>query len=277
MDFYQILGVDRNATQDDIKQAYRRLATKHHPDKGGNTEVFQNISNAYNTISSVDSRAQYDAMLDQQATQYRFTSDDVFVNIFGSADPFKQFFKHSNSRTYRKNRDLNIKCNITFQQSFIGTTLEANYQLPSGKKQTVLISIPVGIQHGQVIKYQGMGSDIDPALPAGDLNVTILIESSSEFARRGNDLIAILPISPIEAMIGTLKTLELLDDTSVQIRIPPGTQHASEFVTLNKGFKINNGQCGNLIVLAGIKVPTITKVELKEQLEKLHAEISKIN
>lgn len=278
MDYYSILGVKENATQDEIKKAYKKLAMKHHPDRGGDTKLFQSISQAYDTLSDPDKRSQYDAEKNGLGgTHFHFTTEnpfDPFSQMFGNQSPFEQFFRQSQRQHRVRNRDLNLRCTITFKQSFTGTELEASYQLPSGKLQSVIIKVPPGVASGQVVRYQGMGDDTHPNLPRGDLMVTVIVEASKEYDRRGDDLVAYLNINPIEAMIGCTKVVVTLDDTAVRINLNPGVQHGTEYLTRGKGFKNLAGFVGNLIVQIRIDVPAITEKTLQERLSKLYAEIS---
>ena len=274
MDHYQTLGVSKTASQDEIKKAYRKLATKHHPDKGGDTATFQSIAQAYDTLSDPVKRAQYDS---PQHSFDPFTQGggqgwhDV-SSMFGG-NPFEQFFRQTQQPNRRKNRDLNIRVNVNFKQSYLGADLEASYQLPNGKKQTVIIQVPAGVESGQVIRYQGMGDDSSPNLPRGDLNVTVMVQRSQEFDRRGNDLIAYCIINPIEAMTGCTKIVNHLNGTGIRFNIRPGVQHGTEYVSSNLGFTNLRGQSGNLIIIVGIDIPVLTDPDLKIKFEELYAEL----
>jgi curved DNA-binding protein len=277
MDYYSILGVQETASADEIKKAYKKLAMKHHPDRGGDTKTFQGITQAYETLSDSEKRSQYDAERKYGGTQFHFTSDqfDPFNQMFGGQNPFESFFRGGRSQRPRsRNRDLNIKCNITFKQSYTGTELEASYQLPTGKKQTVVIKVPAGIQSGQVIRYQSMGDDSIPELPRGDLMVTIIVEASRDYERRGDDLVSYLNLNPFEAMTGCSKIINLLDDSSVRINIHPGVQHGTEYLTKGKGFRNLAGYIGNLLIQIRIVIPTIQDEVYKKKLMDLYAEIS---
>jgi DnaJ-class molecular chaperone len=283
MNHYETLGVSETATQDEIKKAYRKLATKHHPDKGGDTATFQKIAQAYDTVGDESKRAQYDV---QRQGGFNNGEFDPFAHaasmgqgwqdvssMFGHGTPFEHFFRGARPQPHRrKNRDLNIRITINFKQSYTGSDLEANYQLPNGKKQTVIINVPAGVQSGQVIRYQEMGDDSDTSLPKGDLNVTVLVEHSNEFERRGDDLIAFCKINPIEAMVGCTKIINHLNGTGIRFNIRPGVQYGTEFVSQGLGFKSLRGNQGNLIIIVLVDIPAIVDPNIKSKFEELYTE-----
>ena len=284
MDFYQTLGVSETATQDEIKRAYRKLAAQHHPDKGGDTAKFQAISQAYDTLGDQPKRAQYDAQRNNPSggNTFHFTSGDfneVFGQMFGGHGPFgngpfSAFHQAHRQQVPKKNRDLTIRVKISLKQSYTGTELEASFQTPSGKKENVVIKIPAGIQAGQTIKYHGLGDDSEPNLPRGDLNVSVIVETAKNYARRDNDLLVYVIINPIEAMIGCTKQIENLDETQLNVNIPPGIQHGAEYVTTGLGFSNLKGSRGNLITVIGVEIPSITDPSIKEKLEQINVRIN---
>ncbi len=286
---YETLGVPETASKDEIKKAYRKLAAKHHPDKGGDTSTFQNISRAYDVLSDDQKRSEYDAQR-KMGGSFRFDSSEGFdpfaqaaamgqgwqdvSSMFGQGSPFEQFFRGTRQQVRRKNRDLNIRITVTFKQSYTGCDLEANYQMPNGRKQTVLIQVPPGIVSGQVIRYAGMGEDSDPSLGKGDLNVTVMVAHSQEYERRGNDLVTYLLINPVEAMTGCTKIVSHVGGSSIRFKLRPGIRHGSEFASPNLGFTDLKGGKGNFIIVVGIDIPEVTDPEIKEELEKIYAKIS---
>lgn len=280
MNHYETLGVGETAAQDEIKKAYRKLAAKHHPDKGGDTATFQKIAAANEVLSDPAKRAQYDSHrngggFDPFAHASAMGQDWQDVSaMFGHGSPFDAFFSRAQqSPQRRKNKDLNIRCKVSFKQSYTGAELEASYALPSGKKETVIIRVPEGIVSGQVIRYQGMGDDSDSNLPRGDLNATVMVEGSQDFERRGDDLIAFISINPIEAMAGCTKIVNHLNGTGVRFNVRPGVQHGTEFLSKGMGFKNLNGHVGDLIIAIGIDIPILTDPELKAKFNELYAEL----
>ena len=287
MDYYQILGIAETASQDEIKQAYRKLAAQHHPDKGGDTATFQSISQAYDTLGDQQKRAQYDAQRNPSqfgGGTFHFTSgnfDDVFSHIFGGNSPFGAGGPFGNAfgqqrQARKKNKDLTIRVKISLRQSYTGAELEASYRIPSGKQETVSIKIPEGVQSGQTIRYPGLGDDSDTSLPRGDLNVTVLVDAEQNYERRGDDVITYITISPIEAMIGCIKTVENLDGEQYTVNVRPGCQHGEMSLISGKGFKNLRGNKGNLIGIIIFNTPAIKDPILKEKLEKINAEINSI-
>jgi DnaJ-class molecular chaperone len=276
MDYYQTLGVAENASQDEIKQAYKKLAMKNHPDRGGDTNKFQEISQAYDTLGDAQKRTQYDAQKNgfnpfHQNMGGGFQDvGEMFSFAFGPG------FAGFNQR--RKNRDLSIRVKITFKQSFTGTQVEARFNTPSGKSQNVVIDIPPGVQSGQTIRYGGLGDDSVPNLPRGDLNVTIVVEVDTKWERRGNDIYTKLPINILEAMIGCTKDIECIDGYKMNINLRPGIQPGTEFTSGGRGFKeLNTGRAGNLYVIIDVEIPAVADATLKRELEKLYSKINSVS
>lgn len=285
MDYYSTLNVTETASQDEIKQAYKKLAMKNHPDRGGDTAKFQEISQAYDTLSDPQKRAQYDA--ERQGFghpgngyhEFHFNTSnpfDPFNQMFGGGgSPFEQFFQRGGQQRRPRNRDLNIRCTISFKQAYNGAEMEANFVLPSGRHQNVIIKVPAGIDNGQVIKYGGMGDDSIANIPKGDLNVTVMVEPDPAYERHGDDLITLVTINAFEAMLGCKKTITTPDDKGIPINITPGVQHGAEFLHRGLGFtNINTKYRGNLIVRVKVDITLITDSTLKRKLESLYAEIS---
>lgn len=277
-DFYKTLGVSENASPEDIKKAYRKLANQHHPDKGGDQAKFKDISVAYDTLSNPQKKADYDQQRKfGDGTQFHFHQGQgsPFGDIFGGMGaPFGDIFGFQ--RRVVKNRDLNIQCQITLLDSFLGKQLEANYKLPSGKSQTVVINLPEGINHGDTIRYQGLGDDTISTIPRGNLNVTIIVLPDPSFERRGDDLYTTVTVTPIEAMIGCRKKVFKINGQTMELDLKPGIESGTEYASNGNGFKNpHTGKIGRFVTLVKIQTPPITDPTLVSQLKKLNEEINK--
>jgi len=284
-DYYQTLGISENASPDEIKKAYRTLANKHHPDKGGDQAKFKDISVAYDTLSDTQKKAEYDHQRAHPGgQQFHFNTGnpfgggfDPFGGAFPQGHPFGDIFAHMRGQT-RRNRDLNIQCTISLLDSYLGKQLEANYQLPSGRSQTVAINVPAGIVHGDTIRYNGLGDDSIAGAPRGNLNVTILVTGDPIYSRQGDDLYSTVDINPIEAMIGCKKTIKTITGGTMNLDIRAGVEHGTEFASNGQGFvNVNNGRKGRFVTVVRIKTPIIKDPVLMAKLNQLNDEISKIS
>lgn len=278
-DYYNTLGVSENASPEEIKKAYRKLANQHHPDKGGDQARFKDISVAYDTLSDPQKKSEYDQMR-MGGPQVRFRSGgmpdfgDIFGNMggpFSQQSPFGDIF----GRRVARNRDLNIQCQITILDSYVGKQLEANYQLPSGKPQTVVINIPPGISHGETIRYQGLGDDSVHHAPRGNLNVTIVVLPDQEYSRHGDDLYTSIVVTPIEAMIGCKKRVKFITGEVRELDIRAGVETGIEFASPGHGFSNpHTGLKGRFVTVVKIQTPKITNPAIVERLRKLNDEIT---
>jgi curved DNA-binding protein len=282
IDYYQTLGVSETASPDEIKKAYRSLANKHHPDKGGDQAKFKDISVAYETLSDAQKKSEYDHQrrygnAGPGGVHFTFNAgDDPFSSIFGQGSPFGggHPFGDIFGRQVRRNRDLNIQCQISLLDSYLGKQLEANYKLPSGRNQNVVINLPAGIGHGEVIRYQGLGDDSMPG-PRGNLNVTVLVMPDPAFRRAGDDMYTDVEISPIEAMIGCKKKIKTITGQVMDLDIRGGVEHGTEFASGGNGFpNVNTGVKGRLFTVVNIKTPVIVDPVIIQRLQQLNDEIN---
>ena len=283
-DYYNILGVGEGASQEEIKKAYRTLANKHHPDKGGDQARFKDISVAYDNLGDPQKRAEYDhqrkfAHAGPGGVHFTFNEgQDPLSAMFGAGfaggHPFGDIFGNMRGQA-RRNRDLNIQCQITLMDSFTGKQLEANYRLPSGRNQNVMINVPPGISHGETIRYQGLGDDSIAGLPRGNLNVTVIVMPDSNFRRGGDDVYTTVNITPIEAMIGCRKTVKLISGSTLELDIRPGVESGTEYASNGNGFpNVNTGMKGRFVSVVNIKTPAIVNPDMVEKLRKINAEIN---
>jgi DnaJ-class molecular chaperone len=209
----------------------------------------------------------------QGGPQVRFTSSNDFGDIFGGGNPFGDIFGHM--RGVRRNRDLNIQCQVSLLDSFLGKQLEANYRLPTGRSQTVVINVPPGISHGETIRYQGLGDDTIPNVPRGNLNVTIVVMPDQNFRREGDDLYTNVYITPIEAMIGCKKRVQFITGDDREIDIRAGVESGVEYASNGFGFiNPHHNKKGRFVIVVVIRTPPITDPDLVKRLKQLNDEIS---
>lgn len=272
---YQTLGVAENASHDKIKLAYRRLANQHHPDKGGDQATFKNIAAAYEVIGDVNKRAEYDNQHSFGNNTGAHQFHDIFRSHFGGHSPFGDIFGR---QQVHRNRDLNMNCQISFTDSFLGKQLEANYNLPTGKPQSIVIDVPAGIEHGATIQYQGLGDDSIPNMPRGNLNVTFIVEPDLIYKRVRNNIYCTVQVNPIEAMIGCKKQIKLPSGESISLDIRAGVETGVEYIKRGSGFtNIQTRQRGDFISVIEIKTPVIKNIDFINKLIKLNDEINNYN
>ena len=258
--YYQTLGVDKSANTDDIKKAYRKLASQHHPDKGGDTIKFQEIQEAYATLSEPDKREQYDNPAPQGMHFGGMPPgfEDMFANAFGGSSPFGDMFGRRANPGPPRNRVLNLQTQLSLEEALIGKDLIANIQLPSGREQILEVKIPAGVREGTTLRLVGMGDDSVPNTPRGDIHLSIHIAPHHTYQRQGDDLVRILNVDCLDAIIGKTVTFETLDNKTLEIVIGSGTQNGQILAVHGYGMPNMNDprMKGRLMLHVQITVPT---------------------
>lgn len=275
MDYYSTLGLQRGATDDEIKKAYRSLAMKHHPDRGGDEAKFKEISTAYDTLSNPEKKRIVDMGGDpnnqHSGHQGHGNPFDFHFNHGNFDDVFSQFGFGFAQRPMRRNKSLNISVEITLEDVLNGKEFNAEITLPGGKTRLININIPAGVEHGQQIRYDGMGDHQYQDLRPGDLIVNIAIKQNSSFHREGDSLIFEKQISVWEALLGSDLEIETLDKRILGITIPPGTQPDTVLSCKGEGLpNIRTKRKGNLLIKIKVSIPkdlTPTQIEKVKEIK----------
>jgi curved DNA-binding protein len=290
VDYYQILGVPNTASDADIKNAYRKLARKYHPDLNPNNKEaekkFKEINEANEVLSNPDHRKKYDAYgkdwkhadeLDrakQQGQHRRQSSGAQFEDGADYSDFFESLFGRrgggggGRSRAAFRGQDAHADMRLHLREVY---TTQQQILTVNGKK--IRLTFPAGIENGQVLKIAGQGSPGINGGPPGDLYITFFIENDTPFRRDGANLYADVVIDLYTALLGG----DVLADTfsgQVKLKVPPETQAGTKVKLKGKGFPIykQEGAFGDLYLTYQITLPT----NLSEEEKALFAELKKI-
>lgn len=297
IDYYKVLGVDCNATQAEIKKAYRRLAKIHHPDKNNNSQEshkrFQELNEANEVLGDPEKRKKYDLYgehwrnseeFEAQRRQYSdnagcynfggfggfgdFSSGDS--NASGFSDFFEQLFGNNAfaSRKARRGGE-DIEATLTIRLRDAATTHRQSFSING---ENIRITIPAGIADGQRIRLKGHGKATPGDTMRGDLYITFHIEPDNLFTRNGDDLYTIAETDIYTLLLGGEAIVPTLDG-SARVNIKPGTQADSTLRLRGKGFPVykKEGSYGDLFVKLKLQLPTLNEKQ-KELLRKIKDE-----
>ncbi len=273
MDYYAALGLRRGASDAEIKKAYRSMAMKHHPDRGGDEKKFKEISQAYEALSDPEKKRIVDLGGDPYAQPGFRNQGSPFEFHFGSEDLndlFGNFGFGFGGRPQRRNKSLNINVEVSLEDILNGKTINAEIGIPGGRKKIINIEIPAGIEHGQQIRYEGMGDNSIPDVRPGDLIVNVLISRHPSFRREGDSLVFEKSISAWDAMLGTTVEIITLDKKNLSITIPPGTQPDTVLSCRGEGLpNMRSRQRGNLLVKIKVSIPRNLSIEQMQKIKVL--------
>lgn len=286
MDYYDVLGISRSATESEIRKAYKTKSMKHHPDRGGDEEEFKKVNEAYQTLKDPQKRAQYDnygagnfggdgfdfRQAEGFGSQYGYGFDDVISEMFGQHSGFSDIFGRRAQRTQQRNKSLNLNYKITLQEAYTGKELFLQVPLPSGKKQTIETTIPAGIENGQTIRLTGLGDDSIKQVPPGDILLTIHVENNPIFKRDGCDLYQTLSVSVYDLILGSKVKVDHITGKSFDLNIPAGTQPGTTFSMREQGMPILNAPgLGTMFVTIKGTVPKNLNEQQKQLIEQVRS------
>ena len=296
IDYYKVLGIDKNASADDIKKAYRKLARKYHPDLNPNDAVaqktFQQINEANEVLSDPEKRKKYDQYGEnwKQADQFeqarqqggagpyynQGTAGGGFEGFdFGGGEGFSDFFEQmfgggqtkgrSGKSAQFRGQDFNAQLQLNLNDVY-----STHKQVITVNEKNIRITIPAGVEDGQVIRLKGHGGPGKNGGPAGDLYITFIIKNNTGFSRVGNDLYTTVELPLYTAVLGG----EWIIDTpggKLKLKVPPETQTGTKTRLKGKGFPVykQEGVFGDLYITYHVKIPTGLTEEQKDLFRKL--------
>ena len=268
-DYYEVLGIPRTASQQEIKKAFRKLAMKYHPDKNkdaGSEEKFKEINAAYEVLSDEKKRSQYDQFGHSAFDGSGGFGQGGFGDFGDINDIFNSFFggQRRDPNRPRQGEDYQMRTNITFDESVFGKTIEQSidkYENGTARKVKTEIKIPAGISDGQQIVLRGYGGPGINGGPNGDLYIFVYIKPHPTYQRSNNDILIDVPVS----------IFDIISEREIDIKTPHGIESIKlmndiqngEVINIRgKGFPfIRGGYIGNLLIRINIKIPKMNKKE----------------
>ena len=306
-DYYKTLGVSKNATAEEIKKAYRKMARENHPDAGGDEEKFKDINEAYEVLSDQKKRDLYDryGTADQNRVPYGWgggvgggggttvTFEDLFGgagswseilerlrngegafgtnwDIGGSGGGFGGFGGFGQQASYpQKGQDTTVEMVVSFAEAFKGTTKRVTVRVPGRADKTTLdVKVPAGAVDGGRMRFKGQGVPGRNGGPAGDLLITTKIAPDPQFSRKGADVLTKVQVSFAEAALGASAVVPAPDGSKVRVKVPAGTQPGTVLSVKGKGApRVKGVGNGDLKITVEIPVPTSINDAQRKALE----------
>lgn len=250
------------------------MAMKHHPDRGGDEKTFKQIAQAYECLSDPDKKHIVDMGGDPNAQpgQGAFNQGpfEFHFNTANAQDIFGNFgFGGFGRQPQRQNKSLNINVEVTLEDILNGKDFTAEVTIP-GRNKMINIQIPPGIEHGQQIRYEGMGDSSVQGLRPGDLLVNVFMRDHAVFRREGSSLIVEKEIVMWDAVLGTGIEIVTLDRKTLNIAIPPGTQPDTVLSCRGEGLpNVRTRQRGNLLIKIKVTVPKLLTAQQQELVKQI--------
>lgn len=300
-DYYKTLGVSRNASADEIRKAYRKLARENHPDHNKDNpaaaEKFKAVQEAYSVLSEPEKREQYDrygaafqqagrrpppsggpgagfpgGWTSQGGAGAGFDFNDLFGNSFEFEEVLGGGRRGGRARPPARGQDLEAKVRISFETAARGGSVDIQLDA-DGSSSKLAVKIPPGVDNGSVIRLAGQGQPGRLGGPAGDLRLTIEVEAHAYFRREGANILVDVPITPSEAVLGAKIEVPTLTDGTVVLTVPPGTSSGTKLRLRGKGaIDQQTRQPGDQFVVIKIVVPK----DPAEKSRKLYQELSEL-
>jgi len=264
MDYYQTLGVPRNASDSDLKKAYKKASMQHHPDRGGDEAKFKEINEAYSTLKDPNKRAEYDN------PQPRF-AQGFGPNGFGNPSAFEDIFAQAMGRGHMRpsNPDIRIRVKLSLDEILTGKKIIASYRLRNGQESSVNLDIPPGVHHGDTMKFPHLGDNSIPG-PRGNLFVEIHVGHRNNWIRNGNDLKTLINVNCLELITGTKITVNTLDNKNIELTIPKGTKNGTTFSAHGYGVPdVRSGKKGKLLMTIEATIPQNLKEEQIQRIREI--------
>ena len=295
-DYYQALGVNKTASDDEIKKAYRKLAMKYHPDhtQGDKNaeEKFKKISEAYAVLSDKEKRKQYDTF-GSDGFQQRFSQEDIFRSFdfgdifkefgFGGTNPFmgrrggmrfsrgsgSPFGSHPGRQQQLKGPDLVYELPLTLQEVSQGTSKVISFD-HKGRHEKMTVKIPQGMITGKKLRIAGKGEESPYGGPSGDLYIQSKVMNNPIYSAKEYDLYVNRDLKLSEAILGTSISVPTLEGKELSLKIPPGTRHGTKMRLTGHGLPSMKGKKrGDLYVHIQIPIPKKLTKEQKKVIKQL--------
>lgn len=288
--YYDILGVGKSASQDEIKKAFRKLAQKYHPDAGGDEEKFKQINEAYAVLSDPQKKAQYDRFGTVDGNPFAgyggyggggnpfggagggagFNWSDIFGNMANGDGAFGSNWDFHVNRAV-KGKDLQASISLSFDEAFKGCSKKVSIRIPStGETETVTVNVPAGAVDGGKMRFRGKGEFGIDGGPRGDLLVITRLAEHPLYERDGANVVMRLDVSIAEAALGASIVVPTPDGSMVKMRVPAGSQDGATLRVKGKGAPYLKGKGagnGDLLIKVHVNVPKTLTAEQKAALE----------